>query len=70
MKGLAARARPTALGIALAAALLLVAFGLGAPRAECDGCLPTFCGHSAECSGDCVCAIPMGEATGTCMGTR
>ncbi len=56
--------------VALAAGLLFVALGLGAPRAECDHCLPTFCGYSAECPGDCVCAIPWGEATGTCMGTR
>ena len=56
--------------LALVLALALVALGFAAPRAECDHCIPTFCGHSAECPGACVCAIPLGKATGSCMGTR
>ena len=35
-----------------------------------EGCLPTFCGYSSECPGGCVCAIPLGRATGYCARTR
>ncbi len=53
------------------AALLLGAAWLSRPApAYCAGCIPTFCGTSSECPGACVCAIPMGKATGSCMGTR
>jgi hypothetical protein len=55
--------------LAIVAVVTLLA---GNPKpAECQGgCLPTFCGSSAECPGPCICAIPMGKATGSCMGTR
>lgn len=43
---------------------------LTAPPARCSNCIPTFCGTTADCLTGCVCAIPIGEATGFCMGTR
>lgn len=63
----------------LSAALLIFALATGtawlvvaAPKPACAqaGCVATFCGYSSECPGDCVCAIPMGDATGYCTGTR
>jgi hypothetical protein len=57
--------------IALLVAALAATFVLGnSKRAECDGCIATFCGYSSECPGDCVCVIPQGQATGYCAGTR
>lgn len=51
--------------------LLAWAFGWIAPdMAHCYDCVATFCGSSAECLDGCFCAIPMGEATGYCVGTR
>lgn len=48
-----------------------LAFGLFFPApADCEWCVRTFCGTSNECPSNCVCAIPMGEATGYCSGTR
>ena len=57
--------------IILTAATMVFCGGLflGQP-AKCQHCVPTFCGTTAECPGDCVCAIPNDRATGTCMGTR
>ena len=43
---------------------------IAAPPAHCEWCIATFCGTSAECPGQCVCAIPQGGATGHCMGIR
>ena len=54
--------------------ILALAFaGVLALRSEpavCSTCLPTFCGASSECPPGCFCAIPLGEATGHCSGTR
>lgn len=62
--------RNVAVLLAIAGVVLVVgAFGF-ARSAACYDCIPTFCGHSAECPGKCFCAIPMGSATGTCSGTR
>lgn len=47
-----------------------VAGWLSVRTARCSDCIPTFCGTSSECPGRCVCAIPMGQATGYCAGTR
>lgn len=60
------------LTMVLLAGLLAAATLLGpTSEARCQiGCLPTFCGTSGQCPGDCVCAIPFGEATGHCTGTR
>lgn len=55
--------------------VMLLLFGIAlavfvARDAKCSWCVANFCGSSAECPGGCVCAIPMGEATGHCSGTR
>ncbi len=51
--------------------LAIAGYGLfAATDANCDWCVSTFCGSSAECPGTCVCAIPQGRATGYCTGTR
>ena len=63
------RNRLIALGITALAAVALWA-ALPTSSARCTACIPTFCGHSAECPGACACAIPMGEATGTCVEIR
>lgn len=53
------------------AVLTIAGCGLFAARdAKCSWCIATFCGSSAECPGGCVCAIPWGQATGHCTGTR
>lgn len=56
--------------VALATIGVLVGAFIAARPAQCDWCVATFCGSSAECPGDCVCAIPWGEVTGECSGTR
>ena len=55
--------------IAAASAIASASLFVGQP-AECQHCVPTFCGFTSECPGDCVCAIPNDQATGTCVGTR
>jgi hypothetical protein len=49
----------------LGALALLAALYLPTP-AECQTCLPTFCGFDADCPGDCSCYVPNGQATGEC----
>ena len=61
--------KATLTALALAAALLTWQWAT-APPAQCFWCVATFCGTSAGCPANCFCAIPMGEVTGTCMGTQ
>lgn len=51
--------------------VVFVALGAVVARnAECQSCIATFCGSTAECNDGCVCAVQMGDATGHCVGTR
>jgi hypothetical protein len=50
-------------------AVLMMPAALAPSTAWCEWCVPTFCGTSAECPGNCVCAIPWGQVTGECVGT-
>ena len=55
-------------GIILAVAATLI---VALPRpVECQSCIATFCGSTAECNRGCFCAIEMGDATGHCVGSR
>lgn len=56
--------------IVIAAFLALASLLVVANPGHCDWCVATFCGSSADCPGDCVCAIPWGEVTGSCSGSN
>ena len=60
--------RPFLVGLCIVVTALGVM--LYAENAECDWCVSTFCSNSAQCPGDCVCAIPWGKVNGSCSGTR
>jgi hypothetical protein len=55
--------------VLITAAALLLGLGIiGTTQpASCNACIPIFCGPGS-CPTGCWCAVPMGKATGTCMG--
>jgi hypothetical protein len=57
--------RPLAMAILLAALFIIAAT---ARPADCNWCVPTICGTSAECLEGCHCAKPWGETVGRCSG--
>jgi len=56
--------------VVLIGSILLAAFLLivDAKPADCNWCVPIFCGTDAQCPSNCSYAIPWGKVTGRCSG--
>jgi len=46
----------------------IVGVALWSKPADCNWCVPIFCGTDAQCPSNCSYAIPWGKVTGRCSG--